>query len=182
MPWNWNSERLRTPISYGMVVASKRPKTAATSSASVGAIFAMIIVWCTGTPASLRSGKGRSDAGKARRKRPPRASATRRVRGRALGWAIGDPRIPRRERDGRSPWSGDTDRGGGSRDQRGTPTPSVRREPLLGYESSTNPGRRAGGGGGAPGGPIAFGPSDLRTPETRKPGGAGASATEPERS
>src|SRR3954464_7620297 len=142
----------------------------------------MIIVWCTGTPASLRSGTGRSDARNARRNRPPRASATRRVRGRAPGWAIGGPRIPRRERDAHSPWSGDPDRGGGSRYQRGTPTPSVRRDPLPGYESSTNPGRRAGGGGGALGGPLAFGPSDFRTPETRKLGGAGASATEPERS
>src|SRR3954447_15498600 len=78
MPWNWKSDRCRTPMSWGIDVASERPKTAATSSASVGAILAMIIVSCTGAPAAL-GGKDRSNSDDAREATAPPASAARAV-------------------------------------------------------------------------------------------------------
>src|SRR3954469_10278430 len=84
MPWNWKSDRCRTPMSWGIDVASERPKTAATSSASVGAILAMIIVSCTGAPAAL-GGKDRSNRDDAREATAPPASAARSVLGRTRG-------------------------------------------------------------------------------------------------
>src|SRR3954447_690864 len=110
---------------------------AATSSAEDGAIFAMIIVWCTGTPASLRARRGRTDAENARSARRPRALAARRVRGRTQGLGTCAPGgLGAPTPGGRSPPEalGPPPQGGGSRYQRGKPLSVTRRRPLPGYE------------------------------------------------
>src|SRR3712207_120811 len=133
MSWNWYRDRLRTPISCGIEVASERPKTSATLSASAGAILAMIIVWCTGSPSvAAARGGARGATTLWRRQGPahrPQVQFGSRPRG---GWGAPDGRTARSRAAVRTPGGPPTGRTPSAPEVYDPPTGGAR--PLPGYE------------------------------------------------